>query len=251
MSEPEALVAARNLRATYRALASAAPGTEFHQEEGFVRAENVYDHPVCNFAFELDLNPWVARRLAEIGGQKKSFHIYRTPGDRPAHLDELLARVGFETAYRLKMLTAQFRAVGEGLDEATDRAGRRAVATFMVNQFFARHTPTSRRWVAEATADAGLRLVGLKHRGSWVAAAMLHEDAEVIGVYNVCVAASQRGRGWGARLVREIVAVADEKPLTLQCDPKLATWYASLGFRAVGDADVFRLADRSTADIMR
>lgn len=112
---------------------------------------------------------------------------------------------------------------------------REAVATFMAGQFFRSLDAHRKRIVISATAGLG-RLVYLGSPDAPVAACTLVESAGALGVYNLCVEASSRGRGIGASVVRRVraMAAAGAMGVVLQCDASLTLFYKRLGFDANG-----------------
>lgn len=242
---------ARNLLRTYFALGNATPGSTVTQEVGFDLCTGSFDHPICNFAANVNLDPWTANRLAEIALGKQHFNIYSLPGDMPGARevrDEILARAGFRRIYSLRQMVwepspIESQCVPEPAVSTDDRS---RVASFMASQFFSRHSSNFRRRVADATVAAEeLDLYSLGKRTDPIAAVMVAEDDALIGLFNLCVKPGNQNRGIGASLVSAIQAMAygKGKPVGLQCEESLVTWYESQGFCANGYVDVYALPD--------
>ena len=256
MTDAEVAAAgAENLRQTYLSLGLAVPGASMVEDEGFVACVGTFEHPVCNFAARLALDPWSARRLRDLAVARPSFHVYALADDQPSHRTELLKRQGFRVAYRLVQMAAAPDDPGPYLELARvdSVADRQKVATFMGTQFFIRQPASFRQRVAAATAHASaLDLYELTERGHRVGAVMLCRASGVVGLYNLCIAAARRGKGLGQAVVAwtRAQALAEGKSLCLQCDARLAGWYEHLGFRRVGVVDVYSLVKMQQPDIM-
>jgi predicted GNAT family N-acyltransferase len=247
--------AAQNLAETYLRLGLATPGAAELREPGFRGCLGQYDHPICNFAVNLDLEPWSARRLADLARPREAFNVYILPGDRPGHVAELLERAGFERSYVLRQMAAAPSDVDSNLElhQVSQLQDRHAISQFMADQFFSNQPHLFRRRVVEATAHAeDLELWAYLRDGKPVAALMLSPHAGALGVYNVCVASRQRNRGYGSSLMRWALNEARRRdlPVVLQCDPRLESWYARQGFVGLGELDVRALAKGSYSDIM-
>ncbi len=255
-TERELRVAASdNLTRTYLALGLATPKSEVHEEDGFISCVGEFDHPICNFAARLNLDPWSARRLYALASSRGAFNVYHQPGDGPEHASELLERSGFRATYRLVQMVAEPLEVENDIEMV--RAGafleRVEVARFMADQFFSRQSSPFRRKVAEATGSAAeLNLYSLLDRGLRAGAIMLCEEQGMLGIYNLCVSSSKRGRGLGGSIVRWALdkALHENRSTTLQCDPRLEGWYECFGFRTIGAVDVYNLSKDAPADII-
>lgn len=246
--------AARNLVETYFRLGRATPGAQEVREPGFRACLGEFRHPICNFAADLDLDPWSVRRLKQLALPRGTFNVYTLPVDRPANLSGLLERAGFRMTYRLvQMAAAPEEIASPALDLRSPESEeeRTAIARFMADQFFSRQSTQFRGKVADATATAeGLELFELWDRRERAAAMMLCHTGDAVGVYNLCVASAFRGRGVGRALVRWARARAAGLPVALQCDGRLESWYRSLGFSSLGTVDVFCLSRDFADDII-
>jgi ribosomal protein S18 acetylase RimI-like enzyme len=251
-------IASENLIETYFALGSACSSARVVQEQGFRLCTSAVDHPISNFAADLDLDANGAQRLSVLAAHHPSLHVYLLPGDRPKHAAELLRCAGFRPAHTLSQMVwrprpAEVSLTALEMKEADTRRARDSVASFMAEQFFFTQKGSFRRRVTEATAGAThLKLLSFAERSKIVGAVMLCETKTTIGVYNLCVAASLRNRGWGSEIVRSAKHLASKagNPLVLQCDANLEGWYRSLGFETAGVVEVYSLASATRADIM-
>lgn len=238
--------ASENLLYTYFELGQAAARSRIWSEAGFRACVGEFDHPICNFAGQLELTRHSATRLARIALDQHSFNVYATPSDRPEGLHRLLVDQGFRRSYELVQMIAETPDLHPNgiLTRAATFYDRFQIALFMVDQFFTKQGQQFRRQVAEATAKATrLELLALKREGTIAGAAMVSFNEGLAGVYNVCVESSLRGLGIGTSMVNEILAVCAVKgaPATLQCDTKLEAWYNQFGFLRCGEIDVFSL----------
>jgi ribosomal protein S18 acetylase RimI-like enzyme len=247
--------ASENLLRTYFSLGLAIPNTTMITEQGFKACLGEFDHPICNFAADLRLDPWSAKQLSSLAANKKSFNVYSLPGDTPDHLGELLRRCDFRVSYRLVQMVAEpsGRHHGPHVVAAESHAKRLDIAWFMTEQFFGRQTEAFRRRVAQATCDASaLQLYELLAYGRMCGAVMLCPGDHVIGLYNLCVASISRGLGLGKELTGWALSEAYKqgKMVTLQCDTRLQPWYENQGFRATGTIDVYTLSKGGRGDII-
>lgn len=241
----------RNLIATYFELGLATSSGETWIDSGFRACLGDLDHPICNFAAELRLDPWSVRRLRDLAASRGAFNVYVLPGDQPDHLTELLVRAGFKQQYELAQMIAKPSALvltdcSPALvpHEVIDLRARFKVARFMADQFFPRQAELFKKRVATVTAQASrLRLYEMQSSGTMVGGVMLSAADGVLGIYNLCVAAAHRGNGFGADLVRWAQAQASqlEGVATLQCDERMVAWYEHLGFQSVGKIRVYTL----------
>ena len=251
--------ASENLLDTYFALGASSPSVSIRQEIGYRICVSQANHPISNFAAVLRLDPNAAARLAQIAAVRPCFHVYRLPSDQPRHAAELLYQAGFRVGH---VLTQMAWIIGEELNDDhsnvhLDFAGtnreREKVAGFMTDQFFAKQPNSFRRQVLDGTSRAdSLQLAWSEDRGRIVAAVMICESLETLGVYNLCVSTGMRNRGWGKRMIRTLkeLAIAKRKPIVLQCEPSLVGWYRSQGFHSVGFVEVFSFTAGSALDII-
>lgn len=238
--------ASANLLATYLAIGRAMPGAEVRETEGYVVLTSDLPHASGNFAARLSLDPWSAGELRDLAAGRPAFQAVALPEDGPPHLAELLRRAGFEAVQRLVSMVATppFGLVGLDVAECVGEE-RSRVGRFMADAFFAREPILLRQAMADAVAGAqGVSLYAHVVRDRPAAGVVLSREAGVLGIYNVCVAASHRGRGTGRSLVAWCLAqaAAEERRACLQCAPTLEPWYAGQGFVRTGVVTVWGLA---------
>jgi ribosomal protein S18 acetylase RimI-like enzyme len=242
--------AAENLSQTYLALGRSAAGATTWSERGFTACTGAMDHPICNFAIANQLDEGICTRLRHIATQRRCFSLYTVP---PLESDRLETE-GFALSHELKMFLGEEVSEGDHLlSEAESVHERLKLADFMMGQFFHRQPTAFRRGIAEATSRATeLKLLCAEGNGRIAGAVMLSEHAGVLGIYNLCVSSAFRRRGWGRAIVGSVARMAAQKGLglTLQCEPGLAPWYETLGFREVGSVSVFGLLRFREIDIM-
>ena len=239
--------ASANLLATYLAIGRAMPGAETREAEGYVALTSDVPHAAGNFAARLSLDPWSAGELRDLAGSRPAFQAMALPEDGPPHLAELLRRAGFEAVQRLVAMAATPPFGLVGLDMAECEGEERSrVGRFMADAFFARDPILLRQAMAEALAGAPEVSLYAHHlRDRPAAAVALSREAGVLGLYNVCVAASHRGRRMGSSLVAWCLAqaAAEGRMACLQCAPTLEAWYAGQGFVRTGVVTVWSLAN--------
>ncbi|MEA2552328.1 MAG: hypothetical protein QOJ65_504 [Fimbriimonadaceae bacterium] len=249
----EARTAALNLAHTYLELGRATGGAEVWQEVGFQACKGPMEHPICNFAVDLKVDPGVAARLREIALERRCFSVYGIFPDSDEE-EHVLESHGFALSHKLQLMVCdEAAAEATPIVEAVTPLEKRKLATFMVDQFFHRQPTGFRRKITEATASSeSLRLFRADWSGKTAGAVMVSEHAGVLGIYNLCVAPQFRSRGWGSAIVRSVIEIARAKGcgVTLQCAPVLASWYGSLGFKEVGSVSVFGLFRFKEIDIM-
>jgi ribosomal protein S18 acetylase RimI-like enzyme len=251
LRNPEIRTAAENLSQTYLALGRSAEGATTWAERGFTACTGSMEHPICNFAVAKELDGGICARLRQLASQRRCFSLYALP-----HLESesLLEGDGFALSHKLKVFVGENVIPHEQLlTEAKTHHERLKLADFMMGQFFHKQPTAFRRGIAEATSRAtSLRLLSVEGNGRVAGAVMLSEHAGALGIYNLCVSTAFRRRGWGAAIVGSAARLAAQKGLrlTLQCEPNLAAWYETLGFREVGSVSVFGLLRFREVDIM-
>lgn len=244
-----------NLRQTYFRLAMSIPDTVLVEDPAYRACLGEFEHPICNFAADLKLDPWSGRRLANLAMSRRSFNVYALPGDEPAHVAELLIRCDFRISYRLIQMASDGAPVEPSIDmrRAESAPIRSEIAQFMTDQFFPRQTSGFRRRIAQATADSQvLDLYEMIWGDQRIGGVMLYETELAVGIYNLCIDFPRRGQGLGRLLTNWALRQASlrTKPAILQCDPHLQEWYEKQGFCRTGTIDVYTLSNPVRRDIM-
>ena len=244
--------AADNVEETYLAVGSQGDGARVERWQGGSACLSSLGHPVSNFAVVRALDAERARQIYEWAAGRRAFNVYLI-GEAAASGQGLLDRLGFYAAGRLEMM------VGEGdddapastLDKAETFQARLEVCRFMARQFFSKHTSALRESIALATTKAHVDLYSCSS-GRLVSAAMIRRTPGMAGIYNVCVAASERERGHGSELLAGLLrlARADNLLATLQCEPGLEPWYARRGLQSIGSISVLTLDRKASHAIM-
>lgn len=237
----------QNLIDTYLALGRAAGKGEQIVGSGVWGYASSFPHPISNFAVVGEVRADCAAALRRIAEPRKSFHVYLYDRLADRRTRACLRRQGFRNTHLLQVMAAEPTAPPGGmpLDKADTPEARLAVAGFMVGQFPSSHPEWVREEVRQATAAAqGLDLYSLSENGAMIAAMMLRRNGSCIGLYNLCVKAEERGRGYGRLLVAMARRHASSLrvPLVLQCDRSLAAWYEGLGFVKSGRIEVYHLS---------
>ena len=254
VADPRIEAATANLSHTYLELGRSSANPHVWSEEGFRACTGSLGHAICNFATDIVPCEQVARRLRAIAERRRCFALYTFPPHDDKTRLQALGDAGFALSHRLLIMTSE-KASGDPtqLQEADNPVERRKIAEFMVDQFFHRQPTSFRRGIAEATAAAAsLKLFKATWNERTAGAVMISEHSGIVGLYNLCVAPQFRRRGWGSAIVRTIAGRASEtgRNVTLQCEPSLASWYSSLGFKEVGSVSVFGLCRFKEIDIM-
>jgi len=249
-----------NLEATYRAVGLQGQGAREETFEGGFACVSALPHAVSNFAILRECSMDRARVLGEWARKRTAFNVYVAPGAEQGEMQTRLQRAGFKETGRLCMLIAR-----KGRAPKTDATGqsplfvvaepradaiveartfdeRLTIGRFMAGQFFGRQTSALRESIAIATARAPTRLFALG-AGKLKGAAMAMRSGKVLGIYNLCVDAFYRERGYGSDLLAQIVLAAANERVTpaLQCEPSLEPWYAKRDFQSLGTITVMSL----------
>jgi len=237
----------QNLIDTYLALGRAAGKGEQIVGKGVYGYASSFPHPISNFAVVSEVVPATASDLRQIAETRRSFNVYLYDLLASRQSRSLLRKQGFRNTHMLQVMSAAPTVPPGGLplDRAETPVDRLAVAEFMISQF----PSTSPGWIMEevcqATACAeGLDLYSLKEEGGIIAAMMLRRNESCIGLYNLCVKAEERRRGYGKLLVTIAKRHASNLrvPLILQCNRSLVAWYEDLGFVKNGRIEVYHLS---------
>lgn len=231
-----------NLAATYRSLASSVVDTRVIENEYGLLALSSTLHPLANFAILKDPNN--ADKILELIGEQRGIHVYSV-GEDP-----IQTRFNLRPGYSLRLMRHTAEAIPTSKFEirfAGSMQEREEIANFMVDQFFKRSSRQSQQLVAAATANGeGLNLVGFRtgFLGRLAAAAMLVPTERTLGLYNLCLAPSLRGKGMGTQILNAILMHGREleKTVLLQCEGKLVPWYQRNGFSSSGVLKVWTLS---------
>lgn len=220
------------------------PGAIVRRDPTVWRAAGDFPHAGCNFAVGIDWSLEEAEACSLDAAPHPCFQLYELACSRGS--EAALQASGWVRSYSLASLVGEPTTSGYAcLRLAETVQERRAVAEFMAVQFLSGQPERTRQVIASATAaDECFRLLTLGSDGLMEGAVMLHESGGCIGLYNLCVAVSCRGQGVGRRIVDAVLELA-ELPVSLQCEPRLAGWYAESGFQNVGNVDAFVWAPSS------
>lgn len=245
-------LAGRNIEGTYLAVGKHGDGAKIeHCADGLICTSELH-HPVSNFAIARRYTPEFAHRLAEIASGRKIFNVYALPGPE-LFVGKQWSQAGFRVAGCLSLLTCQVEPskASPTLVRASTFEERQALTRFMAMQFFSRQTSYLRERIALATAKAEVDLYHFGESKTKVAV-MVCRSKGMLGVYNLCVASSERDRGYGGDLLNGLSKLAYEegRVATLQCDPSLEPWYVRRGFVNIGDVGVLTLERKSNHAIL-
>jgi ribosomal protein S18 acetylase RimI-like enzyme len=237
--------ATQNLEETYIEVGAQGESAWIERWEGGSACLSSLNHPVSNFAVVRGMSRARSIYIRELAIGRRAFNVYILPGLDQSDSIRGLENSGFRDAGRLHLMVGsgdEPKRAGHTMERARDFEERLCIARFMARQFFSRQTSALRESIALSTAKADVELA----RGSQkdlVCAGMLSRSLGALGIYNLCVAAEQRERGYGTELLAALVALAEsERALaTLQCDPQLEPWYARRGFQSIGSIAVLTL----------
>jgi hypothetical protein len=196
--------------------------------------------PLANYVIDFRSSSIEATRtrLRSLLGGVPALRAICMPGDRPNGVEADLFALGFRPVIQLEaMFLRHAPAVRAGPHCSWASAHeRRDVASWMTGFFFRSLDPSTQAAIAGAIAASSHLLVKCSSSGEMIAAAMVVESEETVGLYNLCVAKSHRGRSWGKRVVSWIAeqALHQQKHLVLQCAHGLVPWYMLQGFESAG-----------------
>jgi hypothetical protein len=247
-----------NALATYLGLVGAVEGAVVTKPMGFTLVRGPGYFSFCNFAGGFDLEEGDVERaidlLQEQAEDCSGFYVFAMSGDTPADLKEQLERRGFESRQHLVgMASSVAPPPGEiGARAVAEMGDRRLVSSFMARQFFWRMPREARETIAASTAASSHTVWCVGPASDPDAAVMLVEQPASVGLFNLCVRQELRRKGLGSGLVKAVQAAASNlgRPVVLQCEPELATWYKGLGFETVGTVEAFTLSHDDSSDII-
>lgn len=240
----ETLAARENVLATYVRLGLALPDAELEESAGclFCRAPGFV--AFGNFVGRFQGSWYDRGDLLEALRTSEALRAFVVTGDTQPDLHNLLLRAGFFRVHRLVSMAAPIPDrgwVGRHEVHAVTELERTRVAEFMAREFFGRSTASFRESVIHATVCSGLPLWCMGDPAQPIAAGMTSLTPKAAGIYNLCVRSDARRRGIGASMIRFFQNAAGQQnlPTVLQCDAPLASWYAGLGYQAVGEVISF------------
>ena len=228
---------------TYLSLGRCAPGALVETVEGATVCRSSIRHPIGNFAIDFR-GTGVADEIVNEALERPHFRLYFLPGDDPPDIEELSIAAGLRLRYELAgMELTQDPPGSAAVIEAESVEAVQEVATFITNTFFWKSPRKSRGMLARimAASHPQHRYFFEKDEKGIVAAGTLTLDAEVIGLYNLCVRGDARSRGVGSSFAAELGrrARALSSHVALLCDWGLIPWYSRQGYVQVGSLQAF------------
>lgn len=258
--EPGALTdpyvpAARNLLATYLGLGRGLSRSSIESGPGWCICRSPAGLAFGNFAV---LAEGLDRPETLAAVQARAFALARVEPFRVFMSRPRASPIESYEGVALQQRLAQLAAVqvarsdALGMVPAESNRDRDRVAQFIVRQFFGRQERSARTAVCEATARSPHTLLAWPEPKEPRAATMIVRSPGALGIYNLCVEADLRRRGYGARVVGECgsIAACEGRVVCLQCEPGLEPWYRKMGFGWVGVVEVFARSRTSTVDVI-
>ena len=228
---------------TYTELASGAPGADLRLNSDVWMVRSAIRHPIGNFAinFQTDHLPSDVITEAQLRPYFRAFFI---DGDRPPNIADLAVNHGLRERYVLAGMVLDAKPEpGLEIEKAHTEALALETALFITETFFWRSPPKNRQILAEIMASQFPRheFYALRDKRGIVSAGTLTVDAEVIGLYNLCVRVDARSQGIGAAMAAELGALASARSnqVVLTCDQELVPWYSRQGYKKVGSLTAF------------
>ena len=236
MTELEAL--RRSVIGTYLGLARKAPNAQVERLEDAWLCRSAIRHPIANFAIGFD-GTTIPQQIVNEALLKQHFRAFLLPGDSPEDIGLRALAAGMRERYVLTgMILDRPISSRETVLEAFDEESVARVTGFVTDTFFWRSHRKSRQALAEimAAAHPQHRYFYEEDEFGMVAAGTLTLDAEVIGLYNLCVRGDARSKGIGSSFCAELShrAIALGEHVALLCDDGLVPWYSRQGFRQIG-----------------
>lgn len=228
---------------SYLKLAKCLPAHENLSKVGLYIARSAKTFAFSNFIGLTRTSEVGVHELVELVNQIFQGHrpnVFVITNGSPDSMRKEMVEGGFAEHYQLAVLAklSDSDLPVRDLERATTRSERRNVARFMADSFFTTLAVQQRQSVITSTAESELDLVALPNcrDRNLQAAAMFAVFPEEVGIFNVCVARRERGRGVGSDLMSKIESLPDVrgKAMCLQCHEELVGWYTALGFKRAG-----------------
>jgi len=250
-SEPILRASQENIFASYEHIALRVPGSRKIESKYFDAVVCNRPFSFCNFALNLkatpDELPMVNVELAKLTVLHPSLRLVvpDSPDQHCAKAD--FEQCGYHLNFSLKIMacTEPLPEPAKNLSiiEAESAQQRLHFCEFAFLQFFRYSDNTFRRLGALATAESDHRIFGIYDEQALVASMMLVETERSVGIYNLCVHPTKRGRGYGKSLVYLASQLADSRNrhLVLQSGPESERFYKRLKFEEFGELNSFTL----------
>lgn len=235
-------ISRRNIIASYSSLARAIPGARVRVRPSHLLVTGPSRRAYSNFAAAFR-SPSTAEieEILDLANHR-SLWVFGMSGDTPPELNQGWIRGGLRHQNTLQMMAAPLPTesdCGEVWTASSEERG--PISELMSEVFFSHLGASSQADLARTTREAGHAFLAIGPRAAPIAAAMICETSDCLGLYNVCCRPDMRRRGMGASLVRASLSMAARRavPVVLQCDPGLSRWYSQFGFAAVGEVRAF------------
>jgi hypothetical protein len=249
-SEPST-VGRRNIVRAYNEIARRLGEASIVEHPEFTICRGPAGMPLANYVIDFRSPSIKAtrQRIRSLVAGATALRAICLPGDQPTGVEAELFALGFRPVMQLEtMFLRHAPAVRAGPHCSWASAHeRRDVASWMTGFFFRSLDPSTQAAIARAMAASVHHLVKCSFMGTMIAAAMVVEDEESLGLYNLCVAESHRGQSWGKRVVSWIGQQAryQQKHLVLQCADGLVPWYMLQGFESAGRITLMEKGSRN------
>jgi GNAT superfamily N-acetyltransferase len=225
-------------------IGSMAAGAKVRYDKDHWSCRSTVGHPIGNFAihFQGGLLPMKPVKEAL---RNATFRLYTLTGDTPRDLEGRLLSIGLRHRYELVGMAVESMPAAERCQISAAGSAPEALeaARFIAATFFWRSNRIVREELAAIMAASypNHEFFWLRDRFGIAAAGTLTLDAEVIGLYNLCVRPDLRSQGIGTSVFAELIHLAAERAphVALMCDPELVPWYAQRGCTPVGKLQAF------------
>jgi predicted GNAT family N-acyltransferase len=230
---------------TYLEVARHARGNERFELEGIIGCRSLEAHAAANFAFIARPSPESLTELCRMIKDIPTFTSYLLPTDRDDVVKEELESRGFLFSNKLHLMFYR----GPKRSRMSNEFERRELEQineryehmlFLARQFFVNADLKFQRTIAMLTASSkSCQLFAWEDQLQTLMGGMYTEFENTLGLYNLTVTPSKRGKGFGRSMIFDCLARSSKECVTLQCYKPLVTWYETMGFRDYGTVQMF------------
>ena len=233
-------LARENIIQTYLVLAAKVPGVRQESSPDRVLSHGPEAVSFTSFAGRLN---WPSQAeaekgLAELAELHPSPSLFVVEGDSSCLTEKFLFDHGWMIKYELSQMAWMGKACDCDLSlaESVHPRDRAETSAFMTDQFFTHGSHELRQAIVSATALAPVHLFSYAPTREIEGAVMLSLTEGCMGLYNLCVHSSKRGKGVGKGIVRwvQLQALARGQAVVLQCSQDLVRFYRECGFTVSG-----------------
>lgn len=230
---------------TYLEVARHARDNERFELEGVIGCRSGETHAAANFAFIARPTPESLNELSRLIRDIPTFTTYLLPTDRDDVVKEELESKGFLFSNKLHLMFYRgpertqmpYEFERKEFNQLNERYEH---MLFLAKQFFVDADLKFQSTIAMLTAASrACRLFAWEHQLLTIMGGMYTEFEDTLGLYNLAVTPSKRGKGYGQSMIFDCLTRSSMPWVTLQCHKPLVKWYETLGFRDYGTVQMF------------